>query len=99
SLQNLDSTPRRAPARVLLLSTGLLASRFLLSAAASEPLGNDGWKGLGPRDELRPLFQLKPASASGGQPSLIIQADEREGLDGHWTKTFPIKGGQYYRFH
>jgi len=28
----------------------------------------------------------------------VIRADDREGLDGHWSKTFPVKGGQCYRF-
>src|SRR5436190_11574610 len=98
-LQEFDSTCARSRARVCLLSTVLLGTRCFLSAAASEPLANDGWKCLSPREELRPSFQMKPASAPGSEPSLIIQADDREGLDGHWTKTFTIKGGEYYRFH
>jgi predicted amidohydrolase len=28
----------------------------------------------------------------------MIRADARPGLDGYWTKTFPVKGGQHYRF-
>ncbi len=28
----------------------------------------------------------------------MIQADEREGLAGHWQKTFPVTGGTYVRF-
>jgi predicted amidohydrolase len=59
---------------------------------------NDGWKGQAPRDEIRPIFEFKPGGGQNGQDLLIIRADERAGLDGHWTKTFPIKGGSYYRF-
>jgi predicted amidohydrolase len=29
---------------------------------------------------------------------LIVQHDGRDGLDGYWTKTFPVLGGHYYRF-
>jgi predicted amidohydrolase len=29
---------------------------------------------------------------------LVIKTDPREGLDGHWSKTFPVQGGQTYRF-
>jgi predicted amidohydrolase len=28
----------------------------------------------------------------------VIRADEREGLDGHWSKAFPVQGGQSYFF-
>src|SRR5262249_61151430 len=35
---------------------------------------------------------------SSGHGSLLIRADARDGLDGHWTKTFPVHGGEYYRF-
>ncbi len=33
-----------------------------------------------------------------GKECLIIRADGREGLDGLWTKSFPVSGGKYYRF-
>src|SRR5262249_51796281 len=25
--------------------------------------------------------------------------DQREGLDGSWTRVFPVQGGRFYRFH
>ncbi|MCC7083423.1 MAG: carbon-nitrogen hydrolase family protein [Pirellulales bacterium] len=56
----------------------------------------DGWTTAAPRDELTPKFvAMKDA---GGEPILGIEHDEREGLDGYWTKAFPVKGGQWYRF-
>ena len=56
---------------------------------AHEPTAD--WKPVSARDEIRPLF-----SATNG--SLIISADQREGLDGHWTKSFPVQGGNHYKF-
>jgi len=58
----------------------------------------EGWQTASPREELRPQFSARPDGGSDGHGSFAIQADAREGLDGYWTKTFPVKGGQYYRF-
>src|SRR5262249_11123590 len=30
--------------------------------------------------------------------AFVITADRRDGLDGWWTKTFPVSGGKHYRF-
>src|SRR5687768_4299267 len=51
--------------------------------AAATP-APDGWSPASPRDESRPAF--------------VIRADGREGLDGCWTRTFPVAGGRHYRF-
>ena len=29
---------------------------------------------------------------------LIIRAGLRDGVDGYWTKTFPVTGGRHYQF-
>src|SRR5213075_2464801 len=58
----------------------------------------DGWTPVAPRDEIRPQFQQSKAGGKTGQGSLIIRADEREGLHGWWQKTFPVTAGQSYRF-
>jgi predicted amidohydrolase len=68
----------------------------LLLASVAAAFGSDftsspDWKTAAPRAEIRPSF-----SATNG--SLIISADDREGLDGHWTKSFPVRGGQHYKF-
>ena len=44
-------------------------------------------------------FSFDPKGGPSGDGSLIITADEREGLSGWWQKSFPIVGGQHYRFH
>src|SRR5947209_634785 len=59
----------------------------------------EGWVAVSPREEIRPAFAFKEKGGANGTPRLIIRADDREGLDGWWTKSFPIKGGAYYRFH
>ena len=56
------------------------------------------WAPASPRDEIRPGFGVEPAGGPGGRPCLVIRADAREGLDGAWTKTFPVTGGRHYRF-
>jgi predicted amidohydrolase len=76
-------------------------------AAATPPRGgsgedgriSSGWKAASPRQEIRPAFSFEPKGGPSGDGSLIITADEREGLSGCWQKSFPILGGQHYRFH
>ena len=50
------------------------------------------------RDEIRPRFDYKPKGGKDRKGALLIVADEREGLDGYWSKTFAITGGKHYRF-
>jgi len=56
------------------------------------------WRTAAPRDELRPEFAFDPEGGPDGQGALRIDADHREGLDGWWTRTFPVIGGAHYRF-
>jgi len=58
----------------------------------------DGWRTRTPRDEIRPAFAYHKDGGPKGKGSLVIEADQREGLFGWWEKTFPVKGGHYYRF-
>jgi len=69
----------------------LSALGLVLNANASQ-IDTDGWTSASPREEIRPAFEFKK------DKRLVIRADDREGLDGHWTKTFPVKGGEHYRF-
>jgi predicted amidohydrolase len=59
----------------------------------------EGWSVTSPRNEIRPEFAFDPRGGPAGQGAFVIRADNREGLDGGWTRTFPIQGGRYYRFH
>lgn len=58
----------------------------------------DGWQAMAQRDEIRPQFDYQPKGGKDSKGSLLIVADEREGLDGYWMKTFSITGGKHYRF-
>ena len=80
-------------------------SYFLLHAALALVLGivtdepaPGGWRTAAPRDEIRPQFAYLPAGGRDGKGSLVIAADGREGLDGHWAKGFAVMGGRHYRF-
>src|SRR3712207_5441252 len=67
-------------------------------ASPDDTAAPDGWATAAPRDEIRPAFAYEPAGGPGGGPCLAIRADAREGLDGCWTRTFPVDGGKTYRF-
>ena len=64
-------------------------------AAVSAPAG---WQTAAPREEIRPRFAFDPEGGPDGRGAFVIEADAREGLDGYWTKAFPITGGSHYRF-
>lgn len=84
---------------VILLSRVMVFGASPSETAVSNPSqATDGWATYAPREEIRPRFS---ADAKGGRDikgSLVIEADEREGLHGCWTKTFQIEGGKVYRF-
>ena len=65
-------------------------------APAADPMA--GWSPAAPRDEIRPAFSTAARGGPGGRPCLVIRADAREGLDGCWTRTFPVAGGSHYAF-
>ena len=84
---------------ITLAFTTALAS---LNGFAGEPKSEsafNGWTPAAQRDEIRPSFRYDPDAGRDRKGTWLIGADPREGLDGYWTKTFPIKGGQYYHFH
>src|SRR5262245_20804602 len=66
-------------------------------ASGSSP-APDGWTTAAPREEIRPAFAYEAAGGADGKGVFAIKADGREGLDGCWTKTYPVAGGKHYRF-
>lgn len=58
----------------------------------------DGWRGVAARDEIKPAFSFNPKGGPLRRGALVILSNDREGLDGHWEKTFAVKGGEYYHF-
>jgi predicted amidohydrolase len=71
---------------------------FLLLATVALADAPDGWTPGAPREEVRPDFAWEPAGGKDGAGALAIAMDQREGLHGHWRKTFAVKGGAWYRF-
>src|SRR6185369_11442306 len=74
----------------------VLTTNIILTAA--EPVTSDGWTATSPRDEIRPVFRADQNGGVEGSASLVIAADSRPGLDGFWVKSFPVTGGQHYKF-
>ena len=82
---------------VLLALAGAGGSR----AASSDPTppgAPAGWQTTAPREEVRPSFSFLPGGGRSGKGAFLIQHDSRDGLDGAWTRSFPVRGGHYYRF-
>jgi predicted amidohydrolase len=84
----------------------MLAAAFVGAclAAAARPVAagdvpdNGGWSTGAPREEIRPEFAREPDDREGQQPVLVIKAGQRDGVDGYWTRAFPVTGGRHYRF-
>jgi predicted amidohydrolase len=76
----------------------------LLARASSAPVSDPlvgippDWHASSPRAEIRPEFGFESSGGSDGKGCFVIRSDARTGLDGSWTKTFPVIGGQNYRF-
>ncbi len=81
-----------------LSSLALIALFFVAAAAGDAKSAPDGWQTAAPRDEIRPRFDYDSKGGKDGKGALLIIADDREGLDGHWVKTFQVTGGKHYRF-
>jgi len=68
-----------------------------LAALAQATVPGD-WTAEAPRDEIRPQFAYHPEGGPDGRGALVITADDRQGLNGAWVKTFPVTGDRWYRF-
>jgi predicted amidohydrolase len=80
--------------KTILFTLACLVSASVQLAASSM----DDWSPQAPRDEIRPRFERTAAGGKSGQGSLIIQDDDRPGLNGWWQKSFSITRGKHYRF-
>jgi predicted amidohydrolase len=81
--------------------TLFLAAWFGLSLQAAESSSSDstnGWQAVAARAEIKPHFSFNPQGGPSHRGALVIRAGEQDGLDGHWEKSFAVKGGQHYRF-
>jgi predicted amidohydrolase len=77
---------------------------LLLASAATalegpRPSGSPpDWTTGSPRQEIMPVFSFEPKGGRSGKGAMIIESDSREGLDGFWSRSFPVTGGKFYRF-
>jgi len=100
----MHTIPRTVRPRLLMLGGVIGFAVVAVVAADPPPRANsttaapDGWSIAAPRDEIRPEFAYDPSGGPDGKGCLTIKADRREGLDGCWTKSFPVTGGKHYRF-
>jgi predicted amidohydrolase len=87
--------------QTLFLFTLLFGPIFAVRGDSSVSRSNgapEGWQTVAPREEIRPAFLFEAHGGRSGKGAFLIQHDARDGLDGAWTKTFPVEGGHYYRF-
>jgi predicted amidohydrolase len=82
-----------------LILTSLAVCATMVFAEDSEHVPPDGWTTSAPRQELRPKFSFQAHGGRDGKGGFVIEAGERDGLDGWWTRTVAVKGGTYYHFH
>src|SRR5947209_20292459 len=82
----------------LLLASAAPTEDALADTAGSAPSGLDDWRPVSPRDEIRPEFSTTSGGGPDGGGCLVIRADARPGLDGAWTRSFPVTPGKHYRF-
>src|SRR5512138_662896 len=94
---------KHSPVMRTLLCSTLLVLVITTSLSAAEktrdPLNApQGWHASAPRDEIRPRFQFDGKGGADEQGCFVIQAGKLEGQAGWWAKTFPVEGGNFYRF-
>ncbi len=66
-----------------------------LATAASAP---EGWVAGAPRREIEPRLTYKDKGGREGKGVFIADAGGKEGVNGYWSRTYPVQGGRYYRF-
>jgi len=94
------NTTMNRKGKLYLLFTAVAACAATVFAADNKPsVVPEGWTTSAPREEIRPKFSYDAHGGRDGKGGFVIAADHREGLDGWWTKTFPVRGGMHYRFH
>ena len=94
--------PRPQPHGLLLISSCLASFLACVATqAAAEPTNAPppaGWTSAVIRDEIAPRFRYELRGGPARDGAFVIESDERAGLIGRWTKTFPVTGGTHYSF-
>ena len=92
------------PSRLRRLSSLFLCGCVVLALVVGDLVGGEetttapgSWITVSPRDEIRTTFAWLPKGGPNRQGSLVIEADQREGLYGWWEKKFSVTGGETYK--
>ncbi|MBI4622296.1 MAG: carbon-nitrogen hydrolase family protein [Verrucomicrobia bacterium] len=80
------------------LSSVLFFAAGAAAIAGPPAAAPEGWSHVSPRAEVAPKFSFNPTGGPDRSGSFVIASDQREGLIGHWQRTFPVTGGEHYRF-
>jgi len=83
--------------RTTLLLTCWSVMSLAAGAFAAGTLEFDGWRSFSHRDETSPDFEIRREGGPHGRGGLVIRHDNREHLDGAWTKTLEVRGDCHYR--
>lgn len=70
----------------------------LLAANVSTPMPGPDWRPYTPRPGIAPAFSHVDIGGRDGKGAWVIAADQREGLQGCWTREFPVQGGKPWQF-
>ena len=76
----------------------LLADPPAPAKAAKSENFPSGWKALAQREEIRPAFSHDPNGGTDGKGVLVIVAEDSVSQQGRFQKSFPVTGGEFYRF-
>lgn len=80
------------------VGTWMTSTAWAADQAATPAKSPTGWVVSTVRAETAPEFRFEPQGGPDNGGRFIIQHDARDGLDGCWTRTFPVQGGRWYRF-
>ena len=70
---------------------------WLLVGPAYSAEMSQGWEARSVREEVRPEFSFSAEGGPDGAGGLAISCKGEE-QTGCWEKSFPVAGGQWYRF-
>ncbi len=82
------------------LTVALVTAASGQAAAVDEsvPGAPAEWSTHASRDEIRPQFRYMANGGHADAECLMIEADDRKGLAGWWSKSIAVEGGRTYRF-
>ncbi len=82
---------------VVVLAAGEWEPFKVLAEQPSLTWEKEGWVARSPRDEIRPQFSMAVDGLTG-KTVLVIEHDNRQGLDGWFEKSIEVRGGETYQF-